>query len=60
MCYFSDNIFILYLIISPQMITPGLDLSTDVRGTENCNSVPVGTEFQKYRSILKDLSRLSL
>lgn len=59
-CYFSDNIFILYLILSPQMITPGLDLSTDARGTENCNSVPVGTEFQKYRSILKDLSRLSL
>ncbi len=49
--YFFDNIFILYLILSPQMITPGLDLSTDVRGTENCNSVPVGTEFQKYRSI---------
>ena len=61
--YFFDNIFILYLILSPQMITPGLDLSTDARGTENCNSVPAGTEFencQKYRSILKDLSRLSL
>ena len=55
-CYFSDNIFILYLILSPQMITPGL--STDARGTENCNSVPVGTEFQKYRSIY--ISRLSL
>ena len=39
--YFFDNIFILYLILSPQMITPGLDLSTDARGTENCNSVPV-------------------
>ena len=30
--YFFDNIFILYLILSPQMITPGLDLSTDARG----------------------------
>ena len=59
-CYFSDNIFILYRILSPQMITRGLDLSTDARETENFNSVPVGTEFQKYRSILKDLSRLSL
>ena len=45
-CYFSDNIFILYL-----MITPGLDLSNDARGTENCNSVPVGTEFQKLSKI---------
>ena len=39
------------------MITPGLDLFTDARGTKNCDSVPVGTEFQKfqkYRSILKD------
>ena len=45
--YFSNNIFILYLILSPQMITPGLDLSTDARGTENCNSVPAGTEFQQ-------------
>ena len=34
-CYFFDNIFILYLILSPQMITPGLDLSTVARGTEN-------------------------
>ena len=33
-CYFSDNIFILYLILSPQIITPGLDLSTDAKGTE--------------------------
>jgi hypothetical protein len=60
MYYFVGNILILYLILSPQMITPGLDLSIDARGTENFNSVPAGTEFQKYRSILKDLSRLSL
>ena len=63
--YFFDNIFILYLMLFPQMITPGLDLSTDARGTENCNSVPagIGQNFkncQKYLSILKDLSRLSL
>ena len=50
-CYFSDNIFIPYLILSPQMITPGLDLSDDARGTENCNSVPVGTEFQNMSKI---------
>ena len=51
-CYFSDNIFILYLILAPQMITPGLDLSNDARGTENCNSVPVGTEFkQEYAPV---------
>ena len=50
-CYFSDNIFILYLILSPQMITPGLDLSNDARVTENCNYVPVGTEFQKLSKI---------
>ena len=49
--YFFDNIFILYLILSPQMITPGLDLSTDARRTENCNSVPAGTEFQKLSKI---------
>ena len=49
--YFFDNIFILYLILSPQMITPGLDLSTDARGTENRNSVPAGTEFQKLSKI---------
>ena len=36
---------------SPQMITPGLDLSTDARRTENCNSVPAGTEFQKLSKI---------
>ena len=33
------------------MITPGLDLSTDARGTENCNSVPAGTKFQKLSKI---------
>ena len=49
--YFFDNFFILYLILSPQMITPGLDLSTDARETENCNSVPAGTEFQKLSKI---------
>ena len=50
--YFFDNIFILYLILSPQMITvPGLNLSTDARGTENCNSVPAGTEFQELSKI---------
>ena len=43
--YFLGNIFILYLILSPQMITSGPDLSTYARGTENCNSVPAGTEF---------------
>ena len=59
-CYFSDKIFILSLILSLEMITPGLDLSTDARGTEYLNSVPVGTAFQKVRSILKDLSRWSL
>ena len=36
------------LILSPQMITSGLDLSTDARGTENCNSV------QSYHFMPKD------
>ena len=49
---FFDKIFILSLILSPETITPGLDLSTDARGTEYFNSVPVGTEFQKVLSIL--------
>ena len=52
--YFFDNIFILYLILSPQMITPGLDLSTDVRGTENCNSVQC-TGRDRISKIVKNI-----
>ena len=65
-CYFSDKKFILFLILSPEMVTPGLDLemyfTLNAKGTEYFNSVPVGTEFQndlRVQSILTDLSRWS-